>query len=110
MSSSHLETVAVALVAEGKGILAANETVRDVALLARTRACRRTRNCLSLRWPKRTPRDCPSERNQPTAGHEALDDPFLIRASASRSSTRGLAWAGSGSAGRPAGALPLGQS
>ena len=83
---------------------------RDITLLAPTRACRGTRNCLSVRRPKRTPCDCPSERNQPAAGHEALEDQFLIRASASRSRTRGLAWAGSGSAGWPAGPLPPGQS
>ena len=43
-------------------------------------------------------------------GTKALEDQFLIRASASRSRPRGLAWAGSGSAGRSAGPLSPRQS
>ena len=65
----------------------------DVALLAPARACRRAWNRVSVGRPKRTPCDCPSERNQPAAGPEALENQFLLRTGASGSGSRGLAWA-----------------
>ena len=67
---------------------------RDIALLAPARACRRARHRVPVGRPKRTPGDRPSERNQPAAGPEALEDQLLLRAGASRSGARGLAWAG----------------
>ena len=127
MTSHALESVADMLVAEGKGILAADETVpaltrhfdtlhtaacrgrsrnRDIALLASARARRRSRHCISVWRPKRTPGDCPSERDQPAARLEALEDQFLLRARAPGSGAGGLAWPGREPAGRPKCAVP----
>ena len=55
MSSSHLETVALALVAEGKGILAADETVPTLTKrfqtlgIQSTEQSRRTYRCQTPR-------------------------------------------------------------
>jgi fructose-bisphosphate aldolase, class I len=56
--------------------------------------------------PKCAPRDCTSERNQPAARPEALENQFLLRPSASGSGARGLAWPRRESGSRPNGALP----
>ena len=76
---------------------------RDVALLAPARACCGAWHRVPIRWPKRTPCDRPSERNQPAAGPEALEDQFLLRTSASGSGAGGMAWAGREPGGWPAG-------
>ena len=72
MASGDLERVASRLVADGKGILAADETVPR----PRT-SCNRS-----------------SERDQPAARLEALEDQFLLRARAPGSGAGGLAWPG----------------
>src|SRR5262249_29345127 len=59
--------------------------------------------------PKRTPGDRPSERDQPAARPEALEDQFLLRPGGSGSGSGGLAWAERDSGSRSAGPLPPGQ-
>jgi fructose-bisphosphate aldolase, class I len=67
-----------------------------------------TLRCLRRHVPVRTPCDRSSERNQPAAGPEALEDQFFLRASASGSGAGGMAWAGREPGGRPAGLFPPG--
>ena len=81
---------------------------RDVALLAPARACRRAWHRIPVGRPKRTPRDRASERDQPAARPEAVEDQLLLRAGASGSGSGGVAWAGRESGGRPAGPLSPG--
>jgi fructose-bisphosphate aldolase, class I len=67
---------------------------RDTALLAPKRACRGSRHCIPVRRPDHTTCNRSSERDQPAARLEALEDQFLLWASAPGSGAGGLAWPG----------------
>jgi len=72
------------------------------------RACRGAWHRFPVGRPKRPPGDRPSERNKPAARAEALEGQFLLRAGASGSGSRGLAWAGRESGAWPEGSLSPG--
>ena len=82
---------------------------RDSALLAPARACRGAWNCVPLRRPTSPARDRSSERNQPAARPETLEDQFLLWAGASGPGFGRLAWTRREPAGRPASSLSSGQ-
>ena len=82
---------------------------RDSALPAPARASRGAWNCVPLRRPTSPARDRSSERNQPAARPETLEDQFLLWAGASGSGFGRLAWTRRKLAGRPASSLSSGQ-
>jgi len=66
----------------------------DVALLTSARAYRGSWHRVPVGRAKRTACDCTSERNQPAARPEALENQLLLRPGASGSGSGGLAWPG----------------
>ena len=78
----------------------------DAPLPAPARACGGAWHRVPLGRPEGPGGDRASERDQPPAGAQAVEDQLLLRTRAPGCGARGVAWAGREPGGRPAGTVP----